>query len=129
MKLQPIPSRLMRITAALSLATLLGACANKGIAPVAELATARASITQAESAGAIDAAPVELLMARNKLGKAEAAVREERFAEARRFAAQAEADAEVAERKARAVKAQAAATALASSNETLRKEIERKSGR
>jgi hypothetical protein len=129
MKLHPIPARLLHIAAALSLAAGLGACASKGVAPVAELATARASISQAESAGALDAAPVELLTARDKLGKAEAAAREERFTDARRLAAQAEADAEVAERKARAVKAQAAATALANSNELLRKEIERKSVR
>ena len=108
------------------LSLLLAACASPGIAPVAELATARASIAQAERAGAMEAAPVELLTAREKLGKAEAAVREGRFDSARRLAEQAEADAELAERKARAAKAQAAAAELARSNDQLRKEIERK---
>lgn len=129
MKLLLIPSRRTVMTAALSLVALLGACASKGISPVAELTTARASIAQAESAGALDAAPVELLAARDKLGKAEASARAERFDEARRLAARAEADAELAERKARAVKAQAAATELARSNDLLRAEIERKTTR
>lgn len=129
MKLRPIPSRLMVTMSALSLVGLLGACASKGATPVAELATARASIAQAESAGARDAAPVDLLAARDKFGRAEAATRAERFGEARRLAAQAEADAEVAERKARAIKAQAAATELARSNELLRAEIGRKNSR
>ncbi|MDP1690822.1 MAG: DUF4398 domain-containing protein [Burkholderiaceae bacterium] len=129
MKTQRIPSRMTAMISALGLLALLGACASKGIAPVAELTTARASIAQAESAGALEAAPVELLAARDKLGKAEASAREERFDEARRLAQRAEADAELAERKARAVKARAAAAELARSNDLLRKEIERKSVR
>ena len=107
-------------------ALLLAACATPGIAPVGELATAQASIAQAESAGAVQAAPVELLAARDKLGKAQAAVREQRFEVARRLAAEAEADADLAERTARALKAQAAATELARNDEVLRKELERK---
>jgi len=113
------------LTAAASIA-LLGACASPGIAPRAEIDAARASISQAESAGALDSAPVELLSARDKLGKAEAAVRDEHFEQARRLATQAEVEAEVAERKSRAVKAQTAATELERSNELLRKELERK---
>ena len=126
MKQPLIPSPMTAVISALSLVALLGACASKGTAPVAEMATARASIAQAESAGALDTAPVELLAARDKFAKAEAAASADRFGEARRLAARAEADAELAERKARAVKAQAAASELASSNDLLRAEIERK---
>lgn len=108
------------------LALVLAACASPGVAPVGELASARASIAQAESAGALEAAPLELLSARDKFAKAEAAVREERFDAARRLAAQAEVEAEVAERKARSVKAQTAAAEIARSNELLRNELERK---
>ena len=108
------------------LVLLLGACASPGIAPVGELASARASIAQAESAGAMEAAPLELLAARDKLDKAEAAAREERFDAARRLAAHAEADAELAERKTRALKAQTAAAELARSNELLQRELERR---
>jgi hypothetical protein len=76
-------------------------------------------------AGAQRSAPVELLAAREKLGKADAAVREERFGQARRLAEQAEADALLADRKARAVKAQNAAEEMVRSNELLRSEAER----
>ena len=100
----------------------LTACASKGIAPVAEMTNARASVTQAESAGAMQAAPVELLAAREKLTRAEAAAREERFADARRLAEQATVDAELAERKARVGKAQAAAQALERANAALERE-------
>ncbi len=106
---------------------LMSACAGSGAPPVSEMATARASITQAESADAMNSAPVELLAARDKLGKAEAAVREEQYEQARRLAAQAEVQAEVAERKARAAKAQLAAAELARSNDLLSKELARKS--
>ena len=108
-----------------ALALLLAACAGPGIPPVAEMTAARASIAQAEGAGAMEGAPLELLSARDKLRKAEVAVREERFDPARRLAAQAEADAEVAERKTRAIKAQAAAAELARSDALLRNEVER----
>ena len=119
----------LKITGTVGLLALLSACATGGIAPVAQLAATRASIAQAESAGALQAAPVELLSSRDKLSKAEAAVRAEQFDQAQRFAEQAEADAELAERKARAVNAQAAADELARSNEALQKEVDRKSGR
>lgn len=121
---RPIP-RWVTLTAT-SLVILLAACASKGVLPSAQLDAARASIAQAESAGALDAAPVELLSARDKLSKAEAAAREDRFDAARQLAEAAEADAEVAERKSRAAKAEAAAAELARSNALLRKEIDRK---
>lgn len=107
-------------------AILLSACASKGTAPVEQISAARASIGQAEGAGAMQLAPVELLTAREKLGKAEDAVREERYTDARRFAEEAEADAEVAERKARAAKASNAVEELARGNAALEKEIERR---
>lgn len=108
-----------------SLTLLLAACAGPGVPPTAELAAAKASISQAESAGAVQGAPLELLSARDKLRKAEAAAREERYDPARRLSAQAEADAELAERKSRAIKAQAAAAELARSDALLRREVDR----
>jgi len=108
---------------AVSSVLVLGACASKGIMPVTDLANARASITQAESAGATQKAPVELLAAREKLGRAEAAARAEQFVQARRFAEAATADAELAERKARAAKARDAAVELARANATLEREL------
>lgn len=118
--------KLTALAAATGLVAVLGACASAGVAPVAELATARASIAQAESVGALVAAPVELLSARGRLGRAEAAAREENFEQARRLAALAEAEAEVAERKSRAAKAESMAAELTRSNELLRRELEAK---
>jgi hypothetical protein len=114
---------------AVALLGTLAACATPGEPPVAQMIGARASIAQAESAGAAERAPVELLAAREKLGKAEAASREKRFETALRWSELAEADAELAERKARAVKAQGAVTELARGNDMLRQELERKSPR
>lgn len=112
----------------LAVAALLGACATTDtVAPEAQLAAARAAISVAESAGALTSAPVELLAAREKLGKSEAAVAEVRFTAARLLAEESEADAVLAERKARAAKAQTAAEEMARSNEVLRSEAERKS--
>src|ERR1700712_1009444 len=82
----------------------LAACASEGPPPVAEIATARAALTQAESAGALAQAPTELLSARDKLTKAEIASRDKRYMEARRLAEESAVDADVAERKARASK-------------------------
>jgi hypothetical protein len=118
--------RWLQLLAVSAVAALLVACASKGINPVTEMATARAAVAQAENAGAREAAPVELLAARDNLVKADAAVREERFEPARRLAVLAETQAQVAERKARAVKAQNAAAELQRSNELLQKELDRK---
>lgn len=105
---------------------LLGACASKGVNPVAELATAQASISQAESAGALQLAPVQMLSARDKMNKATAAARDERFTESRRLAEEAAADADVAERTARAVKSTRAADELNRANSALQQEATRK---
>ncbi|MBA4256839.1 MAG: hypothetical protein C0445_13295 [Polaromonas sp.] len=116
-------SRSAAAVLAVTAAMFLGACASsKGAPPVAEMATARASITQAEAAGAGLLAPVELLSARDKLVRADAAMQSEQFEQARRMAEQASADAELAERKARADRARQAAKELERANATLKQE-------
>jgi hypothetical protein len=125
----PLSARLRSAGAGLLAAMLLGACATVDTLPAAEIAAAQAAISQAENVGAKNAAPVELLAAREKLEKADAAVREERFGDARRLAEAAEADAMLADRKARAAKAQSAAQELVRSNELLRIEAGRNAPR
>ncbi len=120
------PSRALATLSVIASLVFLGACASKGVAPVEELANARASIAQAESAGALQLAPVEMLAARDKMNTAEAAAREERFVESRRMAEQAMADAEVAERKSRAEKASRTVAELKRGNEVLRQETQRR---
>lgn len=125
----PNCARFRAAGAGLLAALLLGACATVEPMPATEIAAAKAAITQAESAGAQRAAPVELLAAREKLDKADAAVREERFGDARRLAEAAEADALLADRRTRAAKAQSAADELVRSNELLRIEAGRSAPR
>jgi len=108
-----------------SCTVLLGACATQGEPPVADLATARTSVSQAEAAGAPQLAPTEFLAARDKLSRAEQAMHDKRYIDARNFSDEASADADVAERKARAVKATSAAMDLQQSNAVLGNEIDR----
>ena len=117
--------RSVLVPAALASTLFLGACATQGKPPVADLAVARTSVSQAEAAGAAQLAPVEFLNARNKLASAEAAMRDERYNDARVFTDEAAADADVAERKARAMKATNAAMELQRSNAVLGNEIDR----
>jgi len=105
---------------------LSAACATKGSNPVAELATAKASVSQAESAGAKQLAPVEFLAAQEKLEKAEAASRAKEYVYSKRMAESAAADAELAERKSRAAKAVQTAEELERANAALQKEAARK---
>lgn len=122
----PLRQRLGRPVAIAALAAgalLLGACASKGPPPVEAMTAARASLTQAEAAGAGQHAPVELLATRDKLAQAEAAVRAEEFDRARRLAEQATADGMLAERKARAQRSRQAVTELERANATLQKEV------
>ena len=104
---------------------VLAACAT-GEPPVAQLATARESIRQAESAGAPQLAPVEMLAARDKLSRAEVASRDRHYDEAAQLTDEATADANLAERKARALKAARAEQELRQSNAVLSDEIARK---
>lgn len=117
----------LRAAGVLAVAALLaGGCASKGMAPVSQLATSRVAVTEAEAAGAREYAALDLLSARDKLSKAEAASRDENYEQARRMAEEAEVDARLAESKARTAKSQRAAAELQDSINALRRELERK---
>jgi Domain of unknown function (DUF4398) len=106
---------------------VLAACATEPPAnTVAKLATARESIKQAESAGATQLAPVEMLSARDKLSRAEVASRDKHYAEASSLTDEATADANLAERKSRTLKSQRAQQDLQQSNSVLVDELSRK---
>lgn len=118
---RPVPATLV-----LAAAVALGGCASKGVAPVSQMATSRAAVTEAETAGGREHAPLELLSAREKLQQAETAVREENYPAARSYAEQAEADARLSEAKAHTAKAQRAVAEVQDSITALRNELERK---
>lgn len=75
-------------------------------APTAEIARADQAIQQAAAAGGAQHAPLEIRKAREKLENAERASRDDDYEEAHRFAAQALADARLAETKAEAAQAE-----------------------
>lgn len=97
-----------RVTARLAALALSGivltGCA--GNPPKEQFAVTRSAVESAVTSEATQYAPVELQKARQKWREAELAMQKENYEEARRLAEQAELDARVAERKARAVKAQ-----------------------
>lgn len=106
--LTAIPSRsaTAKLAAVALGGVLLAGCA--GNPPKEQFAVTESAVRGAMSAEATQYAPVEMRAAQDKWREAELAMQKENYDEARRLAEQAEWDARVAERKARAVKAQQA---------------------
>ena len=104
----------------------MGGCASdKPPVPTAQLEVSKAAVAEAISAGATEFAPVELGAAQEKLAAADKAVTAKDNASAKWLAEQAQMDAQLAAKKARAAKAQKAAEALQESNRVLREEMNR----
>lgn len=97
-----LPKKLALLAAMTGTLVLTG-CA--GDPPTTQLAVTNQAITAAESAGAVEFAPLEIQNARTKLTDAQKAEQDKKYEDARRLAEQAEWDARVAERRARASKA------------------------
>jgi hypothetical protein len=118
-----------RSTAALaglsSAVLLLGACASLTPPPTQPMLSAQAAVTRAARAGAAETAPTELRSARDKLALAQVALADDKPKAAQRLAMEAQADANLAEAKARRAKAQKAAAALGEGNRVLREELQR----
>lgn len=108
-------------------ALLTFGCATKEQGPVAQMATTRAAVNQAESVNARTYAPLELRAAQEKLAQAETAMQAENHTQARQLAERAEADAKLAEAKAQSQKSMAAVDQLNESIQTLREELDRRS--
>jgi len=105
----------------------LAACATKIPPPDSQITLATTSITQAESAGAVETAPVELKVAKDKLAQARQAMQQKDNLTAQRLAEEAIVDANLAQAKAQAVKSRKAAEEIKASIRTLQEEIDRKS--
>ena len=103
-----------RAAAVLSASLGLAACASDVPPPTAQLGASSQAILTAERAGALQHAPVEFQSAREKLAAADAAMREDERTRARRFAEQAQVDAELATVRAQRATAQQAAGAVRS---------------
>lgn len=104
----------------------LAACGSKYPPPDSQISLASSAISKAESAGAYEAAPVELKAAREKLNEAKRLMQREDNLSAQRLAEQAIVDANLAEAKARTAKSQDAVNEVKESIRTLQEEIDRK---
>lgn len=118
-----------RVTMICGAAVLLGltACASEKTPATADVAVSRAAVANATSAGAADLAPAEMQAARDKMMRANKALEAKDYKLAQDLAAQASADAQLAQSKASSSKATAAADELQQSIRVLREELNRNS--
>ena len=118
--------RAFKLTGSATAIALLAACSNLP-PPVEQMAVTRATVERVASApNAVDAAPVELSQAREKLARAERAMNDKDYATARRLGAEAEADARVAESRASAMRGERALKEIRDSIRSLQDEINRR---
>jgi hypothetical protein len=115
----------LRLAAITAVGLIVTACGSAPARPTEDMTRARTLIEQAEKAGAQRYAAVELESARDKLQQADAAAKDGKQEIANERAAEAVADAELANARASSGEAQRAAQELQRSNETLRQETER----
>lgn len=108
-----------------TLLVVLAGCAAKAPAPEKQFTLATQSIAQAESSGAVEFAPVELKLARDKMSQAKLAVDNEENLKAKRLADEAMVDANLAEAKARSAKSQKVVAELKESIRVLQEEMNR----
>jgi hypothetical protein len=118
------PQRMHLIGAGLAAALLFSGCA--GNPPTAEMALAKAAVSNASAAGGTEFAPLPLRAAMDKMEGAEQAMGSEDYQNARQLAEEADVDAQLAAATARAVKTQKAVNQLQQDNNVLRQEIDRK---
>jgi predicted S18 family serine protease len=111
------------------MAASLAACSSVP-APVEQMAVTRATVERVSaSPNAVEAAPVELGQAREKLARAERAMNDKDYVAARRLATEAEADARVAESRASAARGERALKEVRDSIVALQDEINRRAPR
>ncbi len=113
-------------TISLLLAFALTACSTIP-APVEQMAVSKVAVDRASSSpNAVEAAPVELQKAREKLDRAQRAMTEKDYVLARRMAEQAEVDARVAESRASSARGERALREVQESSRALQEEINRR---
>jgi len=110
---------------AAALLALAAGCSSMKTPATADVAVSGAAVDTATKAGAAEYAPVELNSARDKLALARQAMDLKDYKNAADLAAQAQADAQLAQSKADDAKAQAAAAAVQDSIRVLREELAR----
>ncbi|MCH8623006.1 DUF4398 domain-containing protein [Undibacterium sp. TS12] len=109
---------------AIAMSMLLG-CGSMKAPATAEVAVSKSAVESAAGEGASEFAPVEMNSAREKLALANKAMDARDYKLAADLATQAQADARLAQAKAKSVKAQKAADALQEDIRVLREELQR----
>ena len=104
---------------------LTAGCSSLKTPATADVAVSKAAVDNATGAGGAQFAPVEMTAAREKLAAANQAMAAKDYKRAVDLAAQAQADARLAQGKANSAKAQAAADALQDDIRVLREELSR----
>ena len=116
----------IKLTGVFAVVSALAACSSVP-PPVEQMAVSRTTVERVSSApNAVDAAPVELSQAREKLARAERAMNDKDYVVARRLGAEAEADARVAESRASAMRGERALKEIRDSIRSLQDEINRR---
>ena len=100
-------------------------CSSLKTPATADVAVSKAALENAAGAGGTQFAPMEMAAAREKMARANKAMADKDYKLAVDLAAQAQADAKLAQGKANSAKAQAAANALQDDINVLRSELER----
>jgi hypothetical protein len=104
---------------------LAAGCTSLKTPATADVAVSKAAVDSAAGAGGTQFAPMEMTAAREKMVRANKAMADKNYELAIDLAAQAQADAKLAQGKANSTKAQAAADALQDDINVLRSELER----
>ena len=121
-----ILSRYQAFGAIFCAAVIVGGCASTA-PPTEQMAVSKSAIANAMSAGGSEYAPVEMRIAQEKMDRASRAMAKEDYEIARALAAEAQADARLAEKKAESAKARKAAVVMQEDIRVLREEINRNS--
>ena len=119
------PALLLRLSVALAGAAVLVACASLP-PPTEQMAVSAAALNSATAAGGVQWAPQDMRSAQDKLDRARQAMNEKDYERALWLAQDAQANAQLAEKKAGAGKARKAADELAEASRVLSEELNRK---
>ena len=111
--------------AAVALLVLAGCTSPQKAPATADVAVSRNAVENAVSAGAAELAPEEINLARDKMMRANQALAAKDYKLARELAIQAQADAKLAQSKAKSAKASAASNALNEDLRVLQQEVDR----
>jgi len=122
MSIQRVSSRARLSACLLIMAGALSACASAPI-PEQQISLSRDAVNRAVSAQATQYAPLEMKAAQDKMFQMERALGEKNYPQAKLLAEQIEADANLAERKSRAVKWQKQLTDARSGIQVLKQEM------